>query len=209
MKPDDYLEKIEQHRQEIHVEENGEDRVRSRRELHRNGRKNGTRKTPKKKTSKLLTTMFGIFILIPVGFLIYVVAFYEPDMPETALKDNQFKMEVNTQKQDTASVSDEETYPPDDFEDTEKVDAAQPEENDPATVPAQPEENVDPAPVEEQPEETEDPVTEERTHVVAPGETLFRIAMNYYGSPDGVETIKSANGLSSNEISAGQTLRIP
>ncbi|MFC4410986.1 LysM peptidoglycan-binding domain-containing protein [Chungangia koreensis] len=205
MKPDDYLEKIEQHRQEIHVDKNGEDRVRSRRELHRNGRKNGKGKTPKKKTSKLLTTMFGIFILIPVGFLIYVVAFYEPQMPETALKDNQFKMEVNTPDQDSASDSDEVDPPSDE---NENIDAEQPE-TDSTTVPAQPEENVDPAPVEDEPEKTEETDAEERTHVVAPGETLFRIAMNYYGSPDGVETIKSANGLSSNEISAGQTLRIP
>lgn len=46
-------------------------------------------------------------------------------------------------------------------------------------------------------------------HQVQPGETLFRIAMNYYKSQQGVDRIKQANGLSSNEISVGQTLKIP
>lgn len=46
-------------------------------------------------------------------------------------------------------------------------------------------------------------------HQVQPGETLFRIAMKYYSSQQGVDRIKQANGLSSNEISAGQTLKIP
>ncbi|MDX1807056.1 MAG: LysM peptidoglycan-binding domain-containing protein, partial [Paenisporosarcina sp.] len=69
-------------------------------------------------------------------------------------------------------------------------------------------------PVEEQPVEQpiEEPVEEPssgKTHVVQPGETLYRIAMNYYNSPDAVEKIKSANGLSSNSISTGQTLILP
>lgn len=47
------------------------------------------------------------------------------------------------------------------------------------------------------------------THVVAANETLYRISMNYYGSDVGVEKIKKANGLSSNDIMAGQKLIIP
>lgn len=47
------------------------------------------------------------------------------------------------------------------------------------------------------------------SHTVQPGETLYRISVNIYGSGDGVEKIKRANGLSSNEISVGQTLIIP
>ncbi|OAK75818.1 LysM peptidoglycan-binding domain-containing protein [Lederbergia galactosidilytica] len=46
-------------------------------------------------------------------------------------------------------------------------------------------------------------------HTVQPGETLFRIAMNYYQSQEGIEKIRQANGLSGNEISVGQKLRIP
>lgn len=46
-------------------------------------------------------------------------------------------------------------------------------------------------------------------HTVQQGETLFRIAMKYYNSQEGVEKIKQANGLGNNEISVGQTLKIP
>lgn len=48
-----------------------------------------------------------------------------------------------------------------------------------------------------------------KTHTVAPGETLYRISVNYYQSGDGVNKIRQANGLSSNDISVGQTLIIP
>lgn len=48
-----------------------------------------------------------------------------------------------------------------------------------------------------------------KTHTVAPGETLYRISVNYYQNGDGVEKIKQANGLSSNSISVGQKLVIP
>jgi len=47
------------------------------------------------------------------------------------------------------------------------------------------------------------------THTVKSGETLYRIAMHYYKSQDGIEKIKAANGLTSNEINVGQTLNIP
>lgn len=46
-------------------------------------------------------------------------------------------------------------------------------------------------------------------HTVKPGETIFRISMNYYQSKAGIETIKESNGLSSNEIKVGQVLIIP
>lgn len=55
------------------------------------------------------------------------------------------------------------------------------------------------------------PVTnpQSATHIVSANETLYRISMNYYGSDTGVEKIKKANGLSSNDIMAGQKLIIP
>lgn len=46
-------------------------------------------------------------------------------------------------------------------------------------------------------------------HVVKPKETIFRIAMNYYSSQSGIEKIKQANGLTSNDIHVGQVLKIP
>lgn len=46
-------------------------------------------------------------------------------------------------------------------------------------------------------------------HKVQPGETVFRIAMKYYKSQSGIDIIKKANSLSTNEITVGQTLTIP
>lgn len=46
-------------------------------------------------------------------------------------------------------------------------------------------------------------------HTVQPGETLFRIAMKYYQSQAGIEKIRQANGISGNEISVGQKLKVP
>ncbi|HSI66360.1 MAG TPA: LysM peptidoglycan-binding domain-containing protein, partial [Planococcus sp. (in: firmicutes)] len=56
------------------------------------------------------------------------------------------------------------------------------------------------------------PAPSEKTHVVQANETLYRIAVNNYGAAGAgaaVERIKQANGLSSNEISVGQTLVLP
>ncbi|RDU35031.1 hypothetical protein DRW41_20665 [Neobacillus piezotolerans] len=46
-------------------------------------------------------------------------------------------------------------------------------------------------------------------HTVKPGETLFRIAMMYFKSQDGIGKIREANGIVENEIKVGQTLKIP
>lgn len=46
-------------------------------------------------------------------------------------------------------------------------------------------------------------------HKVQPKETLFRLAMQYYNSQKGMETIKKANGLKSEDIYVGQVLKIP
>ncbi|WJQ15223.1 LysM peptidoglycan-binding domain-containing protein [Geobacillus stearothermophilus] len=47
------------------------------------------------------------------------------------------------------------------------------------------------------------------THVVAANETLYSIAMKYYGTPAAMEIIKKENGLSTSRLEPGQTLRIP
>jgi LysM repeat protein len=46
-------------------------------------------------------------------------------------------------------------------------------------------------------------------HKVKPGDTIYRISIKYYKSKSGIDTIKSANNLSSNEIRTGQVLTIP
>lgn len=46
-------------------------------------------------------------------------------------------------------------------------------------------------------------------HTVKQGETLFRVAMTYYKSQEGIPIIKKANNLHGNEIQSGQVLKIP
>lgn len=46
-------------------------------------------------------------------------------------------------------------------------------------------------------------------HTVQPGETIYRISIKYYQSKSGIDTIKSVNNLTSNEIRVGQVLTIP
>ncbi|XJZ26076.1 LysM peptidoglycan-binding domain-containing protein [Bacillota bacterium Lsc_1132] len=46
-------------------------------------------------------------------------------------------------------------------------------------------------------------------HTVQPQETIYRIAMNYYHSKEGVTIIKEANKMQSNSIVKGQVLKIP
>ncbi|WP_313798455.1 LysM domain-containing protein [Cytobacillus sp.] len=46
-------------------------------------------------------------------------------------------------------------------------------------------------------------------HTVKSNENLFRIALKYYKSQDGVEMIRKANNLKGDEIRVGQVLKIP
>ena len=57
------------------------------------------------------------------------------------------------------------------------------------------------------------PVTQSKSgniiyHTVQPQETLFRIAMKYYHSPEGMVIIQKDNHLTSDQIEAGQVLKI-
>jgi LysM repeat protein len=46
-------------------------------------------------------------------------------------------------------------------------------------------------------------------HTVQPEETIYRIAMKYYHSNTGIDTIKEVNHLQNNNIKTGQVLKIP
>lgn len=50
---------------------------------------------------------------------------------------------------------------------------------------------------------------EVKTHRVAAGETLFKIAIQYYNSRSGEEIIRQYNGIEANNIYEGQVLKIP
>ena len=219
MNKDDYQNKIEEYRKPIQI--NGDEhKPKTRSSRHTN---TAAPKKTKKKRNILLPILFFFFILIPVSFLIYVFAFYEPNANETAVYDNseiQYEQNDEDSSSNTASEN-KDTEAPEENTDSETSEEStepveqpvaeeKPAEEEPVEEPIV-EEPVVEEPQKEQPEEQ--PVVTEpssgKTHVVQPGETLYRIAMNYYKSPDAVEDIKAANGLSSNEISTGQTLVLP
>ncbi|WP_313891013.1 LysM peptidoglycan-binding domain-containing protein [Psychrobacillus sp.] len=185
MSQDDYQKKIDEHRQKIGTEDNSME--------SRSSRRTKSSKKPKKKSkSLLLPSIFFVFIMIPVCILVYVQFFYTPEKEEVAEQQEIIQVE-------TKNISNK----GEDEEDTAEVEAETPV----TTEPEKEEPVVEEPPVEEP--KVEEPIIETKKHEVKEGETLYRIAMNYYKTPDAVEKIKDANGLRSDSISAGQKLILP
>jgi len=196
MKQDDYQKKIDEHRQSISLEDDST-------ELRRSRRSNSSKKPKKKSKNVLIPTLFGVFILIPLSMFIYFNFFYTPEKEEVT-DPGIIQMETKTisnglSKQEEAKETVDES--------TEGV------EQTPVTT-NETEEKEETKNVENLEEKKETQVetsqqVQSNTHIVGKGETLYRIAMNYYNNPDAVDKIKDANGLSSNEISVGQKLILP
>ncbi|WP_312098612.1 LysM peptidoglycan-binding domain-containing protein [Niallia sp.] len=79
------------------------------------------------------------------------------------------------------------------------------------------EQTIKNAPKKEEPEEDKEKVEAEQQtspdekivyHTVAKGENLYRIALKYYPNGDGVEKIKAANNMTTEQVQLGQTLKI-
>ncbi len=181
MNQDDYQKKIDEHRQSIGVEDDQVE-LRSRRRSH------SGKKAKKKSKNVLIPTLFFIFILIPVCTFLYVQFIYTPKDVEEVQESGIIQVET---KNITNSPKEEEN---------EAQVAEKEEEQPPATEQPKVEQ-----PKVEQPKQE----TSSKTHIVKENETLYRIAINYYNDPNAVEKIKSANGLSSNAIAAGQKLILP
>lgn len=229
MKKDDYKSEFEEHRKEISLDD-GQDagNLPSRAELHRKGRK------PKKKSGHLLiNVILGLFTLIPVLILVYFLSdFYLPEDSTKAKVENSGSIyEINNkndnEKSDAASVKKEDEASEESNKDTDKgankveTGTVAKQDQDKTTAPKveeKPEEKVEKKPVvsvnptpEKKPEVKTEPKTSAKTHIVANGENLYRIALKHYGSGSeaDVEKIRRANGLASNEIRVGQKLTIP
>ncbi|WP_342509811.1 LysM peptidoglycan-binding domain-containing protein [Sporosarcina sp. FSL K6-2383] len=211
MKKDNYKTEFEEHRKEIFQDS---DSLPSRAELHRRGSK------PKKKSSHLMINIvLGLFTLIPVIILVYVVSdFYNPGSNPSA-KDGDAVVsyeETENKKPDEQKEDIDQDVALDDEDNKgeEKVDEVvnhEPESESEKNLDEKPEKpvvDVNPTPEKEAEGKTEQESTV-KTHKVANGETLYRISVNYYGSDAGIEKIKNANGLTSNDIMVGQTLTIP
>lgn len=239
-----YRDAIEKDRQEVNILGNAA--------ASRIAQRKAVKEKPKKTKSVLLTTLFFLFILIPVSILIYVAFFYEPNDTLTASpSNNEVSLESPTPDAPLVPVVTEEQ----EAEETaaaEKAEAAEVKQAAEAKAAAE-KEAADKLAQQEADKEAADkeaaqkaaaqaeaekerqradaerqkqqaaaekkkqeapsaPVAASKTHTVQSGETLYRIAVNTYGSAGasaGVEKIKSANGLNSNEITVGSTLVLP
>lgn len=222
MDKQNYRESLEKDRQEISVN--------SSTGLTRRAQRHTLNQKSKKRKNILLPALFFIFILIPVTILIYVAFLYEPDDTlKSAAGENEVSVETNSPSNESPLVPAEEKE-----EETEKEEPAEEEqpakeETQETAVPEESEKEVQAeepeteAIAEEQEQPVEQPVEEpaeqpeaqqqsQKTVTVQENETLYRIAVNNYGASGAgaaVEKIKQANGLSSNEISVGQTLILP
>ncbi|MFJ8065164.1 LysM peptidoglycan-binding domain-containing protein [Psychrobacillus sp. NPDC096426] len=196
MNQDDYQKKIDEHRQSIGVEDEQVE-LRSRR------RSNSGKKSKKKSRNVLIPTLFCIFILIPVCFFLYVQFIYTPEDTEEVQEGGIIQVETKTI---TNSPKEEENETPE--EDKEVEQAPVPEEPKVEETKVEQPKTEQPK-VEEPKKEQPKQETPSKTHIVKENETLYRIAINYYNDPNAVEKIKSANGLSSNDISTGQKLILP
>lgn len=202
---EDVREKIEEHRQSI---EENQNIAPSR--MSRAGRQQSTMKgTAKKSKNPLITILLIVFIFIPLTILVYVSFFYEPTVPQEDLAAEGNETVVKVEK--TEDVVKDTTEKP-------VVEKQEKEQDDTADVAAIKQSEADAAKLEQQTTETATETTTEeveieettvKTHVVQSNETLYRIAMKYYGDPSGVEKIKKANHLPDETIAVGQTLTIP
>ncbi|MGE7918054.1 LysM peptidoglycan-binding domain-containing protein [Viridibacillus sp. NPDC093762] len=218
----DYREKIEEHRQTIKLKldfENNENPSRiTRSQLHGNNKK-------KRRINPLPTILAVIFISIPISILIYVGFFYDKGgNEETELEKDHVKFETNT-KANTQAKAEKKAEDKKEKEKAKEEKKANKEKEDTPTkkvddkVVEPPKESVTTTPNNNgQNTETNTTSTAEayqqaqtsgRLHTVQTGDTLYNIAMKYYGSIDGIAKIKQANGLTSDNVVVGTSLAIP
>ncbi|WP_186306468.1 LysM peptidoglycan-binding domain-containing protein [Siminovitchia fortis] len=188
----------------------GKDALPSRAEYHGKKRKPGNKK--KMKVSIPLVLLL-ILLMLPIGILSIINSGDRSNANpvsggsgeevsfETEDPVNEPEPETKDKKEKEAEKSADESDKEDKKGEAKKEDPVKSEEKTAET---------EEPPAEKQDEQNEDNPGEKVTyHTVQQGENLFRIAMKYYNSQEGVEKIRQANGLAGNEISVGQTLKIP
>jgi LysM repeat protein len=225
----DQAERLKQRIQKINekVEEYGEE-LPPREQVHRQKKK----KTKWKLRFPVIRLLVVCFILLPI--IIFSVISYrdngkkiigsEKATTESVgyetinLKNNENddnnieseKLEESKQVDSNVSSSEEKGADP--------VVGETPDQNSQTNTPSQPASTNPVSTVQQQtdknsstPKETKktEPTTKIKYHKVKPGEGLYRISMNYYHSQKGIEIIKKANHLTSENLYAGQVLKIP
>ncbi|BCB04571.1 LysM peptidoglycan-binding domain-containing protein [Bacillus sp. KH172YL63] len=182
-------------------------------ELHREKQK----KNKWKLKHPLISMLLIFFILLPLTVFSIYSYFDNRSEPLFDIADEAGGVvEVDYDQNDPEPEESEEApdsakqEPPDTHAEKEKStgtpSAAGGKNEKPAAAPAGQEEK----PKEEEKKEPEaEPEYKIAYHTVKPQETLYRIAMNYYHSPEGVDRIKEWNKIQDNEIQTGQVLEIP
>ncbi|QTD42201.1 LysM peptidoglycan-binding domain-containing protein [Sporosarcina sp. Te-1] len=228
MKNNDYQFEFEEHRKEIEIDNELNSELPSRSELHGKGRR------AKRSNHTLINTILAVFTLIPILIFGYVIYnFYnQNDSSNTAqIEDNGVQYQMQTSPSpgggDASQAGGKEDEDKEDGnteskeQENGKLDQAGTGTTTHVTEkPEQPKQPVKQETVkpekkpEQKPEKKQEnkQVANQQTgkvHVVKKDETLYRISVNYYGSDVGINKIKQANGLSSNEIRVGQKLIIP
>ncbi|MEO4053194.1 LysM peptidoglycan-binding domain-containing protein [Solibacillus sp. CAU 1738] len=199
----DYREKIEEHRQEIELEE-----VPSR--MSRANKKQDYKKSP------LMRNLTIFFIFIPLLVLGYVRFFYEPKTPAME-NDVEQQIEVQTNKPSTPNSNNQATTG------NEKEDAETENKEETGKIEKEAAE-ADKIAKEQAAKIAEQKAKEEeakklaaqqaqqaspKTYTVKTGDTLYSISRAHYNGEIRVQGIIQANNLSSENITVGQTLIIP
>ena len=220
MKKDDYRSDFEEDRQKINLDDEPTV-IKTRAELYKKNRR-----SKKKSSNVMINITFTLFTLIPVVIIAFFLInwYVESNKNTTAAQGSLVKYETreNQEKDDDSSGNGL-----DDKEDTEKVvEKDEEDKKDNSITEKPPEETVQKKPKEkveskdkpiektvvEPKEKVEEKVEEKpvvKTHTVSPKETLYSISVIHYQSGKGVERIKQANGITTNEIYVGQVLVIP
>jgi len=191
---EDFRGKIEAHRQTIEEEQNTAPSRMSR------ANRNQTKIPKKKKGSPLIKILFIVFICIPLTMLVYVKFFYNPSVEKPVVEADSKETVVKVEANDEANEVDE--------TDKEDKESTSTKETDSTADEAAIEQSQKDAETLKESEEQADS-SGQKKHVVQSNETLYRIAMRYYNDPTAVQKIIDSNNLSSDTISAGQTLIIP
>jgi cytoskeletal protein RodZ len=194
-------------------------------ELHRDKKK----KSKVKLKYPLISLLLLFFILMPLTVFGIYSYFDNRNEPLTVFSEEKNEVqEVQYEGSDDDAenevISDEtpgseqqgqeETVVADEPGKEEKEEDTKREKKLPAAKAAEVEAPEKAASTETAPESGREPPVEETDseviyHTVQSSETIFRIAMKYYKSQDGIEKIKRANNLPTNEIQSGQVLKIP
>ena len=208
-----YRQKIEEHRQEVELDDVQLRRTRTRR----------TQNKKKPTKSPLLSILVFVFILIPLGILAYVWLVYEPeqiadspvDKPVVQIEKNNEAAATGSEEDDEEKeISSEATAEPSTDNDKEA------QQSEDVEVDAQTQAQIAAAAAEAERKLKEQKEKEEadkqaqaqtgKVHKVVTGDTLFSISRQYFnGSVAQVDEIKRLNNLTSENLTVGQELILP